>query len=215
MRVYIWRGEALLGTSSPAEQSTPPNGLRSAAEEWRGAAPSLPPSLFFFLLLPLPQGRGGGCSADGRPERAAGAPPGCREKQEVRDHRRVWGSLGRLSSSLGGQRGLCGKLEARTPRIAEPGGGGHGGAMLPAAVASRRNRGFGAKRAGTPVTLALRSGVWELPSPRVGAGRSRGDVSTRGARGMGFAEGMVMGIMGFVLGTVTKIRCRLLAGRAD
>lgn len=40
--VCIFRGEALLGTSSPAEQSTPPPGLRSAAEGWYGAAPSLP-----------------------------------------------------------------------------------------------------------------------------------------------------------------------------
>lgn len=39
--VYLG-GEALLGTSSPAEQSTPPPGLRSAAEGWYGAAPSLP-----------------------------------------------------------------------------------------------------------------------------------------------------------------------------
>jgi len=39
-------------------------------------------------------------------------------------------------------------------------------------------------------------------------------VPARGARGMGIAEGMVTGIMGFALGTVTKIRCRLPADRA-
>lgn len=224
--VYLG-GEALLGTSSPAEQSTPPPGLRSAAEGWYGAAPSLPPS-FSSSLLPLPQGRDGGRSADGRTERAAGAPPGCgqaeREEQEVGDPRRVRGSLGRLSSSLVRQRGLCGKLEARSPHRGAPRGRPRG---CGAAAATRSHRGLGAKRAGTPRNPPpWETGSGSVPPPRVGAGGIRGGGCARtwgagngvcrrdGDKDNGICFGNGAKIMGFALGMVTKIRCRLPADRA-
>lgn len=224
--VCIFRGGGTAGDLLPrgAEHAS-----SRAAQRGRGVVRgcSLPPS-FSSSLLPLPQGRDGGRSADGRTERAAGAPPGCgqaeREEQEVGDPRRVRGSLGRLSSSLVRQRGLCGKLEARSPHRGAPRGRPRG---CGAAAATRSHRGLGAKRAGTPRNPPpWETGSGSVPPPRVGAGGIRGGGCARtwgagngvcrrdGDKDNGICFGNGAKIMGFALGMVTKIRCRLPADRA-
>lgn len=181
--------------------------LPGCAARPRGGTGLLPPSLFFFLPPPPPAGQrrraqrgwadGASCGRASR-LRAGGAggaggrrsPPGSR-------------LLGPPLLKFGRQRGLCGKLEARSPHRGAPRGRPRG---CGAAAATRSHRGLGAKRVGTPRNPPpWETGSGSVPPPRVGAGGIRGgDVLARGARGMGFAEGMVTRIMGFALGTVRR-----------
>lgn len=204
--VCIFRGGGTAGDLLPrgAEHAS-----SRAAQRGRGVVRgcSLPPSLFFFLPPPPPAGQrrraqrgwadGASCGRASR-LRAGGAggaggrrsPPGSR-------------LLGPPLLKFGRQRGLCGKLEARSPHRGAPRGRPRG---CGAAAATRSHRGLGAKRVGTPRNPPpWEAGSGSVPPPRVGAGGIRGgDVLARGARGMGFAEGMVTKIMGFALGTVRR-----------
>lgn len=224
--VCIFRGGGTAGDLLPrgAEHAS-----SRAAQRGRGVVRgcSLPPS-FSSSLLPLPQGRDGGRSADGRTERAAGAPPGCgqaeREEQEVGDPRRVRGSLGRLSSSLGGSGDFAGSWK-HAARTAEPRGGGPGGAVLPPPPGVTA----GSERS-VPVPLVTprpgKRGLGASPHRGWVLGESGGGGCARtwgagngvcrrdGDKDNGICFGNGAKIMGFALGMVTKIRCRLPADRA-
>lgn len=225
--VCIFRGGGTAGDLLPrgAEHAS-----SRAAQRGRGVVRgcSLPPSLFFFLPPPPPAGQrrraqrgwadGASCGRASR-LRAGGAggaggrrsPPGSR-------------LLGPPLLKFGRQRGLCGKLEARSPHRGAPRGRPRG---CGAAAATRSHRGLGAERVGTPRNPPpWEAGSGSVPPPRVGAGGIRGGGCARtwgagngvcrrdGDKDNGICFGNGAKIMGFALGMVTKIRCRLPADRA-